>query len=430
MNYQQTIDYLFHCTPAFEKTGASAYKPGLQTTHLLDAHFGHPHTHYKTIHVAGTNGKGSSSHTIASILQADGYKVGLYTSPHLVDFRERIRINGEMIPEEYVIDFVEKERAFFEPLHCSFFELTTTLAFKYFADMDIDIAVIEVGLGGRLDCTNIITPLLSVITNISMDHTQFLGNTLALIAAEKAGIIKPHVPVVVGEDTAETRPIFAARAQEQEAAVVFAQDEENREVTAVNHSADRLTYATRHWGTLHGDLRGAYQQANMNTILNAIDILSGTGIIRDKNSVAKGVACVGEYTGLMGRWQTVRQEPLVICDTGHNVAGWEYLARQIKAQPCLRLHIVFGMVDDKDVRTVMDMLPKDATYYWTQADSKRAIPAETIAHYGKERNLYGTLYPTVTEAYNAALKKAAKDDFIFVGGSSYVVGDFLAEPLF
>ena len=430
MNYQQTIDYLFHSTPAFEKTGASAYKPGLQTTHLLDAHFGHPHTRYKTIHVAGTNGKGSCSHTLAAILQADGYKVGLYTSPHLVDFRERIRINGEMIPEEYVVDFVEQERAFFEPLHCSFFELTTALAFKYFADKEVDIAVIEVGLGGRLDCTNIITPLLSVITNISMDHTQFLGNTPALIAAEKAGIIKPHVPVVVGEYTAETYPVFAARAKEQDAPIVFAQDEQNLEVTRVSHDAQCLTYATRQWGTLHGDLRGAYQQANMNTILNAADILSRTGIIRHRGSVARGVARVGESTGLMGRWQTVRQEPLVICDTGHNVAGWEYLARQIKAQPCRRLHIVFGMVDDKDVRTVLDMLPTNATYYWTQADSKRAIPAEKIERYGRERNLNGTPYPTVRDAYNAALQQAGKDDFIFVGGSSYVVGDFLAEPLF
>ncbi len=430
MNYQETIDYLFHSTPVFEKTGASAYKPGLQTTHLLDAHFGHPHTCYKTIHVAGTNGKGSCSHTLASILQADGYKVGLYTSPHLVDFRERIRINGEMIPEEYVVDFVEKERTFFEPLHCSFFELTTALAFKYFADKRVDIAVIEVGLGGRLDCTNIITPLLSVITNISMDHTQFLGNTPALIAAEKAGIIKPHVPVVVGEYTAETRPVFTARAQEQEATIVFAQDEENREVTSVSHDADHLIYNTRHWGTLCGDLRGAYQQANMNTILNAADILSSTGIIRDRNSVTRGVARVGQSTGLMGRWQTISHEPLVICDTGHNVAGWEYLAQQIKAQPCRTLHIVFGMVDDKDVRTVMDMLPKEASYYWTQADSKRAIPAETIGQYGRERNLHGTPYPTVSEAYNAAVKKAAKDDFIFVGGSSYVVGDFLAKSVF
>lgn len=335
-----------------------------------------------------------------------------------------------MIPEEYVVDFVEQERAFFEPLHCSFFELTTALAFKYFADKEVDIAVIEVGLGGRLDCTNIITPLLSVITNISMDHTQFLGNTPALIAAEKAGIIKPHVPVVVGEYTAETQPVFAARAQEQDAPIVFAQDEQNLEVTGVSHDAQCLTYATRQWGTLHGDLRGAYQQANMNTILNAADILSRTGIIRHRGSVARGVARVGESTGLMGRWQTVHQEPLVICDTGHNVAGWEYLARQIKAQPCRRLHIVFGMVDDKDVRTVMDMLPANATYYWTQADSKRAIPAEKIEHYGRERNLNGTPYPTVRDAYNAALQQAGKDDFIFVGGSSYIVGDFLAEPLF
>ncbi len=430
MNYKETIDYLFHSTPVFEKTGASAYKPGLNTTHLLDTHFGHPHTRYKTIHVAGTNGKGSCSHTLASILQADGYKVGLYTSPHLVDFRERIRINGEMIPEEYVVDFVEKERSFFEPLHCSFFELTTALAFKYFADKNVDIAVIEVGLGGRLDCTNIITPVLSVITNISMDHTQFLGNTPAQIAAEKAGIIKPHVPVVIGEHTAETRPVFAMRSQEQQAPIIFAQDEDNLEVTAASLHADELTYTTRHWGTLHGDLRGGYQQANMNTILNATDILINAGVIRDRNSVGKGVAYVGKSTGLMGRWQTVRHHPLVVCDTGHNVAGWEHLALQIKKQPCRKLHIVFGMVDDKDVCTVMDMLPQQATYYWTQADSKRAIPTENIERLGRERRLQGTAYPNVKDAYKAALLNAEDDDFIFVGGSSYVVGDFLSEPHF
>lgn len=426
MTYQETINYLFSSTPAFERTGASAYKPGLQTTHLLDDHFGHPHCRYKTIHVAGTNGKGSCSHTLASILQADGYKVGLYTSPHLVDFRERIRVNGIPVPEDYVVNFVEKERTFFEPLHCSFFELTTALAFKYFADEKVDIAVIEVGLGGRLDCTNIISPVLSIITNISMDHTQFLGNTLAEIAGEKAGIIKTNTPVVIGEDLPETRPVFEARAKELHAPVIFAEDSSNSEVTGVEETDGALSYSTHHWGDLTGDLTGTYQPHNMNTILNAVNILSAEGLLRHRDSVAKGTANVCQATGLMGRWQKVAEEPLVICDTGHNVAGWLYLSEQIKKQPCRKLHIVFGMVDDKDVQTVMGLLPKDATYYWTQAETKRAIPVDKIAEYGRGKQLSGKTYATVKEAYNAARENAQKDDFIFVGGSSYVVADFLS----
>ncbi len=426
MTYQETINYLFSSTPAFERTGASAYKPGLQTTHLLDDHFGHPHRQYKTIHVAGTNGKGSCSHTLASILQADGYKVGLYTSPHLVDFRERIRVNGIPVPEDYVVNFVEKERAFFEPLHCSFFELTTALAFKYFADEKVDIAVIEVGLGGRLDCTNIISPVLSIITNISMDHTQFLGNTLAEIAGEKAGIIKTNIPVVIGEDLPETRPVFEARAKELHAPVVFAEDSSNREVTGVEETDGALSYSTCHWGDLKGDLTGTYQPHNMNTILNAVNILSAEGLLRHRDSVGKGTANVCQTTGLMGRWQKVAEEPLVVCDTGHNVAGWLYLSEQIKNQPCHKLHIVFGMVDDKDVQTVMELLPKDATYYWTQAETKRAIPVDKIAECGRGKQLSGKTYATVKEAYLAARENARKDDFIFVGGSSYVVADFLS----
>lgn len=426
MNYQETITYLFNSAPAFEKEGATAYKPGLYTTETLDEHFGHPHRQFKTIHIAGTNGKGSCSHTLASILQQEGYKVGLYTSPHLVDFRERIRINGQCISKQYVIDFVEQERAFFEPLHPSFFELTTALAFKYFAEQHVDIAVIEVGLGGRLDCTNIITPALSIITNISMDHTQFLGNTLTKIAGEKAGIIKPHVPVVIGEDIDETRPVFQQRADEQHAPILFAQDEANREVLDVETSPEGLLYTTKSWGHLQGELRGSYQSKNMNTILNAANLLLGMGIIRDKQSVTKGVECVCEATGLMGRWQKMSEHPLVICDTGHNVGGWNYLAQQIKAQPCENLHIVFGMVDDKDVHTIMQMLPKNARYYWTQAQTKRAIPVKEIQAYGKENHLIGDAYTSVKEAFTAANQAAGENDFIFVGGSSYVVGDFLA----
>lgn len=424
MNYQETIEYLFNSTPVFEKVGAKAYKPGLQTTETLDEHFGHPHRQFKSIHVAGTNGKGSCSHTLASILQSEGYKVGLFTSPHLVDFRERIRVNGECISEQYIIDFVEKERRFFEPLHPSFFELTTALAFKYFAEQKIDIAIIEVGLGGRLDCTNIITPILSIITNISKDHTQFLGNTLADIAGEKAGIIKPGVPVIIGEDLPETRPVFQQKAQKENSPIIFAQDENQQEVQKAEHINGKMEYTTRTWGKLTGELCGDYQAKNMNTILNAVKYLT---LIKNKGtSIKYGISHVTELTGLMGRWQKIQDKPLVICDTGHNVGGWQYLAPQIKAQACRQLRIVFGMVDDKDVTTVMKMLPNDAIYYWTQATTKRAIKVEKIAELGTSLGLNGNVYPSVNKAFKAAQADAAEDDFIFVGGSSYIVADFLS----
>lgn len=424
MNYQETIEYLFNSTPVFEKVGAKAYKPGLQTTETLDKHFGHPHRQFKSIHVAGTNGKGSCSHTLAAILQSEGYKVGLFTSPHLVDFRERIRVNGECISEQYIIDFVEKERRFFEPLHPSFFELTTALAFKYFAEQKVDIAIIEVGLGGRLDCTNIITPILSIITNISKDHTQFLGNTLADIAGEKAGIIKPGVPVIIGEDLPETRPVFQQKAQKENSPTIFAQDENQQEVQKAEHINGKMEYTTRTWGKLTGELCGDYQTKNMNTILNAVKNLT---LVKNKGtSIKYGISHVTELTGLMGRWQKIQDKPLVICDTGHNVGGWQYLAPQIKAQACRQLRIVFGMVDDKDVTTVMKMLPKDAIYYWTQATTKRAIKVEKIAELGTSLGLNGNVYPSVNKAFKAAQADAAEDDFIFVGGSSYIVADFLS----
>lgn len=424
MNYQETIEYLFNSTPVFEKVGAKAYKPGLQTTETLDKHFGHPHRQFKSIHVAGTNGKGSCSHTLAAILQSEGYKVGLFTSPHLVDFRERIRVNGECISEQYIIDFVEKERRFFEPLHPSFFELTTALAFKYFAEQKVDIAIIEVGLGGRLDCTNIITPILSIITNISKDHTQFLGNTLADIAGEKAGIIKPGVPVIIGEDLPETRPVFQQKAQKENSPIIFAQDENQQEVQKAEHINGKMEYTTRTWGKLTGELCGDYQAKNMNTILNAVKYLT---LAKNKGtSIKYGISHVTELTGLMGRWQKIQDKPLVICDTGHNVGGWQYLASQIKAQACRQLRIVFGMVDDKDVTTVMKMLPKDAIYYWTQATTKRAIKVEKIAELGTSLGLNGNVYPSVNKAFKAAQADAAEDDFIFVGGSSYIVADFLS----
>lgn len=425
MNYEETIQYLYNSVPMFQKVGASAYKEGLYNTNELDRHFGHPHTKFKTIHIAGTNGKGSCSHTLAAILQAEGYKVGLYTSPHLVDFRERIRVNGKCISKEYVVDFVEKEKQFFEPLHPSFFELTTALAFKYFAEQHVDYAVIEVGLGGRLDCTNIISPILSIITNISFDHTQFLGNTLAKIAGEKAGIIKRNTPVVVGEYNSETKPVFMAKAKEENAPITFAEDENEVTETVINPNGG-IDYTTKSFGKLHGELGGIYQTKNTNTVLCAARLLQGMGVIKNTASIKCGMEKVAESTGLRGRWETIMTCPKVVCDTGHNVGGWQYLSQQIKSQKCKQLRIVFGMVDDKDIDTVCKMLPKNAVYYFTQATTHRAIPAEKVKQEGANHGLEGNIYPTVKAAYEKALADADDEDFVFVGGSSYVVADFLS----
>lgn len=424
MNYQETLNYLYNSTPVFEHVGAVAYKEGLQNTLALDKHFNHPHTNFKTIHIAGTNGKGSCSHSLASILQEAGYKVGLYTSPHLVDFRERIRVNGQCISKERVVKFVKDERKFFEPLHPSFFELTTALAFKYFDEQKVDIAIIEVGLGGRLDCTNIISPILSIITNISFDHTQFLGDTLAKIAAEKAGIIKKGVPVIIGEANEETRPVFQSKANEVNSDIVFAED--NAIVTSSSPIVDGgRRYNLSNNSTLVGELSGDYQERNMNTILCACNILKQMNIIKNDDIIAKGLTNICKNTGLLGRWQTIQNNPTVVCDTGHNVGGWNYLAPQIKRQQCNQLRIVFGMVDDKDINSVMYLLPKNAIYYWTQAESKRAIKAERVAEIAIKHDLRGEIFDNVEVAYTKALQDSYKDDFVFVGGSSYIVADLL-----
>lgn len=424
MNYQETLNYLYNSTPVFEHVGAVAYKEGLQNTLALDKHFNHPHTNFKTIHIAGTNGKGSCSHSLASILQEAGYKVGLYTSPHLVDFRERIRVNGQCISKERVVKFVEDERDFFEPLHPSFFELTTALAFKYFEEQKVDIAIVEVGLGGRLDCTNIISPILSIITNISFDHTQFLGNTLAKIAGEKAGIIKKGVPVIIGEANEETRPVFQSKAKEVDTDIIFAEDKAIVTSSAPIADGGRI-YNLSNNSTLIGELSGDYQERNMNTILCACNILKQMNIIKNDDIIAKGLTNICKNTGLLGRWQTIQNNPTVVCDTGHNVGGWNYLAPQIKRQQCNQLRIVFGMVDDKDIDSVMCLLPKNAIYYWTQAESKRAIKAERVAELAIKHDLRGEMFDNVEVAYTKALKDSNNDDFVFVGGSSYVVADLL-----
>lgn len=425
MTYDETLRYLYASAPLFQQIGAGAYKEGLETTRTLDAHFGHPHQKYLTIHIGGTNGKGTCSHSVAAVLQAAGYRVGLYTSPHLVDFRERIRVDGVPMPEAYVVDFVARERSFFEPLRPSFFELTTAMAFKYFADAAVDIAVVEVGLGGRLDCTNIVQPVLSVVTNISLDHTQFLGHTLAAIAGEKAGIFKAGTPAVVGEATPETRPVFTDAAARVGASLVFAEDAP--EVLAVSRdAADEWRFESRTFGSVRSSLTGAYQERNMNTLLTALRELGRAGVRFSADDVRAGLAQVQATTGLRGRWETLRQAPTVVCDTGHNVGAWQYLAPQLRAQRCRRLRVVFGMAGDKDVRSVLALLPRDAAYYFTQASVRRALPAADLLREAEACGLAGAAYPTVASAYTQALADADADDFLFVGGSSFVVADLLA----
>lgn len=424
MTYQETITYLFNSTPLFQNIGQGAYKEGLSNTHALDEYFGHPHQTFRTIHVAGTNGKGSCSHTIAAILQSAGYKVGLYTSPHLVDFRERIRVNGAPVNEEFVIDFVAKHRHFFEPLHPSFFELTTAMALLYFAQQQVDVAVIEVGLGGRLDCTNIINPDLSIITNISFDHTGLLGDTLGKIAFEKAGIIKPQTPVVIGEHTEETLPVFKGEAKEKKAPITFAQDTllyTNKECLA-----DHDMYHSTPYGDLRVQLRGYCQEKNVNTLLHVINQLQQKGYNIQKEAIYQGFANVCQLTGLMGRWQQLNASPRLICDTGHNIGGFSYIVPQLQAQVCKTLRIVFGMVNDKDINGVLALLPKQATYYFAQASVARALESQVLQSLAAEHGLHGNTYPDVASATQAALNEADKEDFIYVGGSSFIVADLLA----
>lgn len=425
MDYQETLTYLYNSAPLFQQVGSAAYKEGLENTYTLDEYFGHPHRRFRTIHIAGTNGKGSCSHTLAAILQSAGYKVGLYTSPHLVDFRERIRINGTPVSQQFVIEFVEKHRHFFEPLHPSFFELTTAMAFLYFAEQAVDIAVIEVGLGGRLDCTNIIQPDLSLITNISFDHVQFLGNTLAQIAGEKAGIIKPHTPVVIGETTPETKPVFLDKALSVDAPIIIA-EEEHLLYNASHEANGNYLYQTADYTDLKGELGGLCQEKNTNTLLSALRQLKQTSYRFSETDVRNGFAHVCELTGLQGRWQRLANHPTVICDTGHNVGGIRYIAEQLSRQHYDRLRIVIGMVNDKDIRGVLALLPTDASYYFTQASVKRALPAEEVQKQASAFGLKGNAYPNVKIALKEALAQSGPQDLIFIGGSSFIVADLLA----
>ncbi len=426
MNYEETLEYLFNSAPLFQHIGKDAYKEGLGNTLALDAHFGHPHQTFKTIHVAGTNGKGSCSHTLAAILQSAGYKVGLYTSPHLVDFRERIRVNGTPVSQQYAIDFVAKEKSFFEPLHPSFFELATAMAFNYFAEEKVDVAVIEVGLGGRLDCTNIIRPDLCIITNISFDHVQFLGDTLAKIAGEKAGIIKRGTPVVIGEANCETRPVFEQKAREVQAPIHFAEDKGWIQDNYINKEGKRI-YQTKVYHELEGELGGLCQLKNTATLLTSIQVLMDNGYAINETHIRQGFANVCQLTGLMGRWQKLSESPTLICDTGHNVGGMQYIVEQLSLQSYRKLHIVIGMVNDKDIRSVLAMLPHNATYYFTKASVKRAMPEEQLHQLAQQAGLEGCTYPDVKSAVQATQASAHPDDLIFVGGSSFIVADLLAH---
>ena len=421
--YNDAIEFLYTSMPMFQRVGASAYKPGLDTVKLLDEKFGTPHKNYLTIHIAGTNGKGSTAHTLAAILQSAGYRVGLYTSPHLVDFRERIRVNGRMISRDAVVDFVNRYRAMSLECYPSFFELTMTMAFEYFAREKVDIAVIETGLGGRLDSTNIITPILSVITNISFDHIAFLGNTLESIASEKAGIIKPSVPVVIGEAQGSVREVFLQKANEQKAPIYFAEDVARFDT--IEPLQDGLLYKNTPYGDIIGELMGDCQPKNAATILTALPLLAECGIKVSTQSVKDGFAHVGSLTGLMGRWMTLQRNPHVVCDTGHNVGGWQYLSRRLKSIDGT-LHMIIGFVNDKDVSHILEMMPKTARYYLTNAQIERAMPVAQLAEIATECGLVGEQFPSVEDAYNAALANASTEDTIFIGGSTFIVADLLS----
>ncbi len=389
----------------YQRMGKAAYKADLSNTIKLVEHLDNPHNSFKTIHVAGTNGKGSTSHMLASILQEAGYKVGLYTSPHLKDFRERIKINGEMIPKRTVSTFVKKHKPFFEANELSFFEMTVGLAFDYFRKANVDIALIEVGLGGRLDSTNVITPVISVITNIGLDHTRFLGTTISEIAKEKAGIIKEKVPVVIGETTSETKTIFLEIAKDRNTSITFTEDEKTS------------PYPT--------DLQGSYQKFNIRTAQIAIKALQKKGWAIGIQHIAKGLQKVVENTGLLGRWQILQENPKVICDTAHNTEGLVFVMRQLRKEKFDKLHIVLGVVDDKDLNVILPLFPRAATYYFCKPEVPRGLDAEILKDNAEGFKLSGDVYNSVREAYKAAVRTSGIKDVIYIGGSTFVVAEVL-----
>lgn len=404
MDYKQTLDWMFAQLPMYQKLGASAYRKDLTNTLLLAAYLGNPEKNVKTIHIAGTNGKGSTSSMLASVLQQAGYKVGLYTSPHLRDFRERIKINGQNISEEFVVNFIEKHKAFFEQNNLSFFEMTVGLAFDFFEEEKVDVAVIEVGMGGRLDSTNIITPFVSVITNIGLDHTQFLGNTLAEIASEKAGIIKPAIPVVIGEYTSETRRVFEKKAKETDSEIYFA--------------SDLIS------DTPASDLTGKYQEKNKKTVLQTLKVLQQKNLFKiSEDNITNGLLNVVKNTGLLGRWQILQENPKIICDTAHNKHGLEIVLEQLLQEKFDMLHIVLGTVSDKDLDSVLPLFPKEAAYYFCKPDVPRGLEAMVLQEKASCFFLIGKTYSSVNKALENAKKNASANDLIFVGGSTFVVAE-------
>jgi dihydrofolate synthase/folylpolyglutamate synthase len=427
MTYTETLDYLFSRLPMFTRIGAAAFKKDLTNTLALCKVLNQPQHQFTSIHIAGTNGKGSTSHMLASVLQQAGYKVGLYTSPHLKDFRERIRINGVMIPEQTVIDFVKQYQEVFDTIEPSFFEWTVALCFDYFAKEQVDIAIIETGLGGRLDSTNVITPIVSVITNIGWDHMDMLGDTLPLIAAEKAGIIKPRVPLVIGEYHPETADVFTQKANDEHSPIVFAQDMVTlQSYHHTNHTSICDVYVQgKPWlPQLECDLPGTYQQFNIPTVLATILQIQQTGLYTlTDEQIRLGILNVKTNTGLMGRWQVLTETPLTICDTGHNVNGIQYIVEQLNTLSYQRLHLVIGMVKDKDITKILSLLPKHAEYYFCNANIPRALPANELATAANQMGLNGQAYGSVANALKAAQAVAQHNDVIFIGGSTFVVAE-------
>jgi dihydrofolate synthase/folylpolyglutamate synthase len=427
MNYKETLDFLFSQLPAYHRIGKAAYKNDLNNTLLLDNYFNKPHRKFRTIHVAGTNGKGSVSHMIASILQEAGYKTGLYTSPHLKDFRERIKINGIMIPESEVISFVEGNKDILESVSPSFFEMTVAMAFNFFAEKEVDVAVIEVGLGGRLDSTNIIIPVLSIITNIGHDHMDLLGDTIGKVAVEKAGIIKDKIPVVISETQIETKDIFTERAAACTSEIIFADsgwkcelnpdfNQEGRRKYSITELSDNLQYSGE------SELGGNYQNKNIQAVFAAFSILKRSFSISEENIIS-GIGKVVTNTGLEGRWQVLGKSPLIICDTGHNKEGLEYVLEQISGISFSSLHIILGFVNDKDLTTVLPLFPVTAKYYFTKASVPRALNEEVLRLEASKSGLYGESFPTVKDALASAKSNAEKSDLIFIGGSTFIVAE-------
>ena len=425
MTYQETIDYLYTQRPAFERQGASGYKPGLDTAIMLDNWLGNPHRCYRSIHVAGTNGKGSVSHLLAAILQMCGYRVGLFTSPHFVDFRERIRVDGECISQDDVIDFVVRFQDSGLDCPATFFELTSAMAMDYFARLRVDVAIFEVGMGGRLDSTNIITPVLSVITNVSLDHTEFLGDTLEQIATEKAGIIKPHVPVVVGEAEDGVREVFVRKAADCDAPIVFAQDEP--QVSDYYHEDGFLILNTLHYGAMRCELVGDYQVKNATTVLAAVQQLQQNHFELPAEHVAEAFLCVNRLTGLRGRWSRLGSRPTIIADSGHNIAGVTAAMQQLRSENYRNLHMVVGFMADKDLAHILPLLPREAHYHFTQAATPRALSAERLRTMAAPLGLQGDCHDNVVEALDHAKQLAEPNDLIYVGGSMYVLAELFAH---